>query len=165
VRSIKSFIYSLILNPHSVTSVKHISKQMPATVSSSLYLRSSPSQPYLRPKAHSRSSQPQRCNSRAPSRSRSPSRQRSGRGSRARRASVRSGVIGRCGMRRARRGSLAGGGRAGIRPRRRSGCMRFPQMPVRPSAYHILPPFSLSPPPFLGSRYSKFWLLNVRCGS
>ena len=128
------FRFSLIswLDHILVTSSKRISNLTRGTASSSSSPRFSPSRPSLLQKARSHSSQHQRHSSRAPSRSRSPSCRPNGKSSRAQRVSNRSGATGKYGMRSARRGCRAGAGRAKIKARRRSGCMRFPLTPVGP---------------------------------
>lgn len=103
---------------------------MHGTVSSCSSLRSSPSQHSLHPKALSDSSLHPLHNSRAPSHSRNPNRQRNGKSSHAQRVYSLGDMIGKCGMKSARRGWRAGDGRARIRPRRRSGCTRFLLTPV-----------------------------------
>jgi hypothetical protein len=115
---------------HPATSAKHISKQTPGTASSSSSPLSSPSQHSLHPKALSDNSRHPLHNSRAPNHSQSPNRRRNGNGSHAQRAYSLGDRIGKCGTKRVRRGWRAGDGKAGIRPRRRSGCTRFPLTPV-----------------------------------
>jgi|SRR5712671_1242820 len=128
-------IASLILFHHLVMSAKHIFRQTPAMASNSSLLHSSPFQLSHPPKAHSHSFQRQLHNSHVPSLCPSPSRSPSGKSLHAQRASALSGVIKKCGTKRARRGWHAGAGRARIRPKRRSGCTRFPPTPVRPSTF------------------------------
>jgi hypothetical protein len=116
---------------HPATSAKYIFKKTLGTVFSSSSPRSSPYQQSLHPKVHSDNCQHPPHNFRAQNHSQSPNRRRNGKNSHAQRAYNLSDVIGRYGTRRAKRGYRAGDGRAGTRPRRPSGCTKFPPTPVR----------------------------------
>jgi len=113
------------------TSAKYIFKKTLETAPSSSSPRSSLSQQSLRPKVPLDNCQPPRHNFRARNHSQSPNRRRNGKNLHVQRVYNLSDVIGRYGTTRAKRGYRAGDGRAGIRPRRPSGCTKFPLTPVR----------------------------------
>jgi hypothetical protein len=122
---------------HSATSAKYIFKKTLGTAFSSSSPRSSPSQQSLHPKVPLDNCQHPPHNFRAQNHSRSLNRRRNGKNSHAQRVYNLSDVIGRYGTRRAKRGYRAGDGRAGIRPRRPSGCTKFPLTPVRSTIFFL----------------------------
>lgn len=112
-------------------SVKLISEKTLVAAFSSSSHRSSLSQQSLHPKVPSDNCQHPQHNFRAQNHSQSPNRRRNGKNSRAQRVYNLSDAIGKYGTRRAKRGYRAGDGRAGIRPRRPSGCTKYPLTLVR----------------------------------